>query len=93
VLNFSTPTVFRATANAGTCDTTNVDVDGLSLNHFISLAIVEKVTRMDQQSRVRQQARGKQYSVVASRFELNKLRGSEPPLNSASTARSIRQMG
>ncbi|WP_229738970.1 beta strand repeat-containing protein [Edaphobacter dinghuensis] len=30
VLNFSTSTIFRATANAGTCDTTNVDVAGVT---------------------------------------------------------------
>lgn len=30
VLNFSTSTVFRATANAGTCNTTNVDVAGVT---------------------------------------------------------------
>jgi hypothetical protein len=53
--------------------------DGLSLNHFISLAIAEKVTRMEQQSRAHQHSQAKQYSMVASRFKINKLNRSERP--------------
>jgi hypothetical protein len=46
--------------------------DGLSLNHFISLAIAEKVTRMGQQSRVHHQVQAKHCSVVTSPLRLNR---------------------
>jgi hypothetical protein len=46
--------------------------EGISLNHFISLAIAEKVTRMEQSMRITETTRFKEESGVAVRSTLER---------------------
>jgi hypothetical protein len=47
-------------------------LEGISLNHFISLAVAEKVSRMEQTSLVNEQVRLKHPGVLRSTFQLEK---------------------
>ncbi len=44
--------------------------EGISLNHFISLAVAEKISRMEQPSRVNEQMRLKPASIHRSNVQL-----------------------
>ena len=44
--------------------------EGISLNHFISLAVAEKISRMEQTSRVNEQMRLKRASIHRSNIQL-----------------------
>ncbi|QHS50416.1 hypothetical protein [Edaphobacter sp. 12200R-103] len=44
--------------------------EGISLNHFISLAVAEKISRMEQTSRVNEQMRLKHASIHRSNIQL-----------------------
>ena len=41
--------------------------EGLSLNHFISLAVAEKISRLEHESWMHQQAKAKHHPVVSPR--------------------------
>ncbi len=48
-------------------------VEGISLNHFISLAVSEKITRMEQTSLASEQMRLKNARILRPSFQFGKL--------------------
>jgi hypothetical protein len=44
--------------------------EGISLNHFISLAVAEKVSRMEQTTQVNEQTRPRHTSILRSQIQL-----------------------
>jgi len=47
-------------------------IDGISLNHFISLAIAEKIVRMEQVTLLKEQVTPKKMGILRTDFRSNK---------------------